>query len=95
MDISDLKKYAKNLMFNMKNSEYETLKDEFDILFKQMNLLGEIDNIGNYEPMDFPFVLEDSFLREDEVNMGLSHEDVLSNAKDVMGNCVKSPKVVE
>ena len=45
--------------------------------------------------MDFPFVLEDAFLREDEVSMSLPVEEALSNAKDVKDNCVKSPRVVE
>ena len=94
MEKEELKKYAKNLEFDMEDSEYETLKEEFNILFKQMDLLGEIEGISNYEPMDYPFALEDSFLREDKVTMNLLREDILKNAKDVKDNCVKSPKVV-
>lgn len=90
-----LKKYAKNLEFDMEDSEYDTLVSEFDILlFKQMDLLGNIKDISKYEPLDFPFPLEDAFLREDNVNMSLSKEDALCNAKDVQDGCVKSPKVV-
>lgn len=94
MNVEDLKKYARSLEFDMEDSQYETLKDEFQILFKQMDLIGEIDNIGNYEPMDYPFPLDNSYLREDKVTMNLPTEDVLKNAKDVEGNSVKSPKVV-
>lgn len=89
-----LKKYAKNLEFDMEDSEYDTLVSEFDILFKQMDLLGNIKNIEKYEPLDFPFPLEDAFLREDNVNMNLSKEEALSNAKEAQDGCVKSPKVV-
>ena len=94
MNKEELKKYAKNLEFDMKEEEYETLINEFNILFKQMDLLGNIEGINNYEPMDFPFALDDSYLREDNVNMNIPREDVLSNSKDVKDNCVKSPKVV-
>ena len=94
MNKEELKKYAKNLEFDMKEEEYETLSNEFNILFKQMDLLGNIEGINNYEPMDFPFSLDDSYLREDNVNMNIPREDVLSNSKDVKDNCVKSPKVV-
>lgn len=94
MNKESLKKYAKNLEFDMEDIEYNTLESEFKILFKQMDLLGNIDGISNYEPMDFPFSLDDSYLREDNVNMSLSRIDALSNAKDVKSNCVSSPKVV-
>lgn len=90
-----LKSYAKNLEFDMKDEEYTTLQKEFEILFKQMDLLGELEGISNYEPMDFPFPLEDSFLREDEPSMSLSNIDALKNAKDIQDGCVKCPKVVE
>lgn len=94
MKKEDLKKYAKNLEFDMKEEEYDTLVNEFDILFRQMDLLGNIDGISDYEPMDFPFSLDDAFLREDRVSMSLPREDVLKNAHDVKDNCVSSPKVV-
>lgn len=95
MNIEDLKRYSKNLEFDMKDEEYEVLLNEFKILFKQMELLDNIEDISEYEPMDFPFVLEDAFLREDEVSMSLPVEEALNNAKDVKDNCVKSPRVVE
>lgn len=92
---NELKKYARNLEFDMLEEEYETLQNEFTILFKQMDLLGNLSDIDKYEPLDFPFELNDSYLREDEVTMNLSTTDVLKNAKDTQDNCVKTPKVVE
>lgn len=94
VEINDLKKYAGDLMFTMEESEYETLKSEFDILLKQVELIGEIDGISDYEPMDFPFTLSDAHLREDRVTMNLDKEDAFSNCKDVKDGCVKTPKVV-
>lgn len=89
-----LRKYANDLEFDMNENEYKTLMGEFDILLKQVDLIGNIEGISNYEPMDFPFPLESACLREDKVNMSLNREDALKNSKDVKDGCVKTPKVV-
>ena len=33
-----LKQYANKLMFDMDDSEYQTLQEEFDVILKQMDL---------------------------------------------------------
>ena len=91
----DLKKYASKLMFDMKEDEYETLEKEFDIILKQMDLIGEIPNIKDVEPMTFPFVTYEAELREDEVKESLSVNEVLKNSKHTLNDQVKVPKVVE
>ncbi len=95
ISIEKLKKYANNLEFDMKESEYETLRDEFEILFKQMELIDSIPDIEKYSPMSFPFKLEDAYLRSDEVTMSLDKKDALANSKDTLNDSVKVPKVVE
>ena len=50
-----LKKYASKLMFDMKDEEYETLQKEFDVMLKQMELIGKIEGINEVEPMTFPY----------------------------------------
>ena len=92
-----LKKYANKLMFDMEDSQYSTLQEEFDIILKQMDLIGNIPNISNVEPMFFPFINEDVELREDAVieNDELTVDEVLMNAKSVSKDQVKVPKVVE
>lgn len=95
ISIEKLKSYAMKLEFTMEESEYETLQREFDTLLKQVDLIDKIDGIKDYEPLDFPFSLDDSYLREDEVNMNLSVNEALSNCKDVKDNRVSVPKVVE
>ena len=45
-----LKDYAKKLMFDMDDNEYETLEDEFKIILKQMELIENIPNIKKTEP---------------------------------------------
>lgn len=92
-----LELYAKNLMFEMNDSEYETLLDEFDIILKQMEFISNINNIEKVSPMTFPFDLEldDSYLREDISDNEICFDDMMVNVKDYENNMVKVPKVVE
>lgn len=86
---------ANKLMFDMKDSEYETLLEEFDIILKQMDLIGKIEGIEDNEPMVYPFELENTSLREDEVKEELDIDDILQNSGSILYNQVKLPKVVE
>lgn len=90
-----LKECANNLMFDMKENEYQTLLDEFDELVNQMKLIDNIPNLNQKEPMTFPFDCSTDFLREDEEGEMLSVEETLMNAKDTMANQIKLPKVVK
>ena len=90
-----LKDYAAKLMFDMDDKEYETLQDEFKILIQQMELIGNISNISDVEPMIFPFKNEDAKLREDEVGDYLTVSEVLENAKQEVSDQVKVPRVVD
>ena len=94
---SELEILAKKLMFEMIDSEYETLEKEFDIILKQMDLIGNIKDIDKVSPMTFPFELDndDSYLREDIYNNEISFNDMIANIKDYEDNRVKVPKVVE
>ena len=55
-----LKDAAHRLLFDMSESEYDTLLDEFNIITKQMLVIGEDPSIDQYKPMTFPFVLDRS-----------------------------------
>ncbi|MDD3048947.1 MAG: Asp-tRNA(Asn)/Glu-tRNA(Gln) amidotransferase subunit GatC [Bacilli bacterium] len=90
-----LKDYAAKLMFDMKEEEYETLQNEFEVILKQMDLIDKIKDIDKIKPMTFPFVNYEASLREDVVTESLSTEDILINAKLVSNDQVKVPKVVE
>ena len=90
-----LKDYANKLMFDMDDEEYTTLQEEFDIILKQMDLIGNIPNISKIEPMTFPFKLEEASLREDEVGDYLVVNEVLENAHHQVNDQVKVPRVVE
>jgi len=90
-----LKKYANLLMFDMEEEEYITLQEEFNIILKQMDLIGKIDGIDKVTPMTFPFKNEDVELREDEVGDYLTTGEVLENVKHQVDNQVKVVRVVE
>lgn len=95
MDKKTLKMLANKLMFTMDESEYDTLSDEFEIILKQMELIGNIKDIDKVEPLIFPFELNNVLMREDEVLDELPIEDILKNSGSTLYNQVKVPKVVE
>lgn len=91
-----LKKYAKLLMFDMKDEEYTTLQEEFEVILKQMDVISKIPNIEEVEPMTFPFRLDEvRKLREDAIGDYLTVGEVLGNTKHQVDDQVKVPKVVE
>ncbi len=85
---------ANRLLFTMSDEQYATLEDEFKTLIKQMNKIGEITDLDEYEPMTFPFDCETSFLREDEPIEPLSRDVALKNAGSKQDNQIKLPKVI-
>ena len=92
---SKLKEYANKLMFDMNQEEYETLANEFETLLKQLDLIGEIDNIENVEPMTFPFLKEDVELRDDSLSRVVDVDVAFENCHGKKGDEIKVPRVVE
>lgn len=90
-----LKDYASKLMFDMNENEYDTLQEEFKVILKQMDLIGEIKGIKDVEPMTFPFVTNQGEFRKDEIKNTLTTEEGLKNSKEVYKDQVRVPKVVE
>ncbi len=89
-----LKQVANNLMFDMKESEYLTLLEEFDVIIRQMELISEIPGIDDVSPMTFPFDVTTDYLREDIPTIPLSQEEALKNAGHVVDGQIRLPKVV-
>ena len=79
----------------MDKEEYTTLQEEFEVILKQMDLIGQIEGIEKVSPMTFPFKNTDVTLREDEVGDYLTAGEVLDNAKHIVNDQVKVPRVVE
>ena len=54
-----------------------------------------IIDLKDVTPMTFPFNCYTDFLREDDETSTISREDALRNAKDVVDNQIRLPKVVQ
>ena len=94
ISIEKLKTLASKVKFDMDDTGYQTLQEEFVTILKQMELIEEIGDIDDVEPMTFPYVEESIGLREDEVTEALSVDEVLANVKESQANMVKTKKVV-
>ena len=94
IDKNTLKKAAEKLMFTMSEDQYDTLLKEFDIFLQQLDIISEIPNVDDAEPMIFPFEVSTSFLREDIADTPLEQKEVLKNASDVEDGKIRLPKVV-
>lgn len=89
-----LKVSAHKMMFDMSEEQYDALLDEFQILLKQLDVIGDIPHIDDVEPMVFPFEIKTTFLREDVTEKPLEKEEALKNASNVLDGQIKLPKVV-
>ena len=89
-----LKEAANKLMFDISEEQTDMLLNEFDIIVKQMELIGDIEGVDDAEPMTFPFDVTNSYLREDVAGEPLNRDDALKNAKDVVDGQIRLPKVV-
>lgn len=85
---------AKSLMFEMSDTELDTLLEEFNIISKQMELIGKIKGVDEAKPMTFPFDVTVNVLREDEPAKSLDREVSLKNASDVVDGQIRLPKVI-
>ena len=93
--IDELKEYSNNLMFNMKDEEYETLTSEFGTFLGWMEYINKIDGLKDVEPMYFPFDLGNVELRNDEPINSIDSDYALKNAKVKKDGSVIVPKVVD
>lgn len=92
--LEGLKELANRLLFDMSESEYKTLLEEFKTVIKQMEVISLDKSIDSYEPMSFPFDCEVNTLREDIPSKSLDRNDALKNAKNKLAGQIKLPKVV-
>ena len=89
-----LKLAASKMMFEMSDQEYDALIKDLNIFIKQAEIIGQIPNIDDVEPMTFPFDVSTTYMREDVVEEPLSNEEALKNASDVKDGQIRLPKVV-
>jgi aspartyl/glutamyl-tRNA(Asn/Gln) amidotransferase C subunit len=80
-------------MFDMTDEQYELLEKEFKIILKQMELI-DANDVDELTPMTFPFDVTVTYLRDDDVIETIDTQEALMNAKDVVENQIRLPKVV-
>jgi len=93
LDVQGFKDLANQLRFSLSDEEAQDIKNEFDVLIDQMDLLNKIDTEG-IEPMVYPFDEETSFMREDVADQVLPVQEVLKNAPKTKNGFFVTQKVV-
>ncbi|HAB65950.1 MAG TPA: hypothetical protein DCE23_01150 [Firmicutes bacterium] len=86
--------YADKLLIGLTPEENKMVLDEFDIIDKNLDLVTQIPNISEVEPMthcldDFKYEL-----RDDVVVESVPIEELLRNSDETDGDEVQVPKVV-
>ena len=88
-------KYASDLLIGLTDEERNMIQSEFDEIEKNMDLINEIPDIKDVEPLSYPFEMYVSDLRsDDDVGEEIDIKDLLSNCDRVDGREVEVPKVV-
>lgn len=87
--------YADKLLIGLTKEENKMVLDEFEIIDETIDLINEIPNIKEVEPMTHTldnFVYE---LREDVKEESVDIDELLQNCDDTSYSEVKVPKVVD
>ena len=87
--------YADKLLIGLTEEERTNIQEEFDEIERNMDLINEIPNIKDIEPLSYPY---DSYVEDlrsdDEVLEEIPIEDLLKNCDQYEGREVEVPKVV-
>ena len=88
-------KYANDLLIGLTDEERTMIQEEFDVIEKNINLINEIPNIKDVEPLSYPFEMYVDDLREaNSEEEKIDIDELLSNCDVVEGREVEVPKVV-
>ena len=86
---------ANKLLIGLTEEENKMVLDEFDKIDADINLINEIENIENTEPMSWCLDDFECVLREDIPEESVDIKDLLSNCDDCRVCEVKVVKVVD
>lgn len=86
--------YADKLLIGLTEKENQMVLDEFEIIDKNIDLINEIPNIENVEPMTHALDNFECDFREDIVEDSVPIEDLLANCDDEDGSEVIVPRMV-
>ena len=87
--------YADKLLIGLTEDERKMIQEEFSDIEKNMDLINEIPNIKDVEPLSYPFEMYIEDLRDDDKEAEEINIDVLlRNCDRREGREVEVPKVV-
>lgn len=87
--------YADKLLIGLTEEERTNIQEEFDEIEKNMDLINQIPNIKDTEPLSHPFeMVVDDLRSDDEVGEEIPIEELLRNCDQYEGREVEVPKVV-
>ncbi len=88
-------KYANTLLIGLTDEERTMIQEEFVDIEKNMDLINEIPNIKDIEPLSYPFEMYVEDLRDDNIEAEeIDINVLLRNCDRVEGREVEVPKVV-
>lgn len=87
--------YADKLLIGLTEEENKMVLDEFEIIDKNIDVINEIPNIEEVEPMSWCLDDFEFELREDEVEESVEIDELLQNCDVYNDREVEVPKVVE
>ena len=87
--------YADKLLIGLTEEERTNIQEEFDEIEKNMDLINQIPNIKDTEPLSYPFeMIIDDLRSDDEAMEEIPIDDLLRNCDQYEGREVEVPKVV-
>ena len=87
--------YADKLLIGLTEEERTNIQEEFDEIEKNMDLINQIPDIKDTEPLSYPFEsVVDDLRSDDEVGEEIPIEELLRNCDQYEGREVEVPKVV-
>ena len=87
--------YADKLLIGLTEEERTNIQEEFDEIEKNMDLINQIPNIKDIEPLSYPFeMIIDDLRSDDEVMEEIPIDDLLRSCDQYEGREVEVPTVV-
>ena len=86
--------YANKLLIGLSSEENKRVLNDFEEIDKQIDLINEIPNIEDVEPMTHTLDEFEFELREDEAEESVPIEDLLANSDQHTERETEVPKVV-
>ncbi|MDD6653162.1 MAG: hypothetical protein PUE43_04885 [Clostridium sp.] len=87
--------YADKLLIGLTEEERTNIQEEFDEIEKNMDLINQIPNIKDTEPLSYPFeMIIDDLRSDDKVMEEIPIDELLRNCDQYEGREVEVPKVV-